>query len=171
MPPALAELSPTSTASRNRATFPRSTSLLFTWASVTTIRPSTGLIEPTRSATTASFISPPNPWLILSAPSHASRNSSQRSACTDRSLKNGSNRRFRGRRRRRGSSCPWQGSSPLSSREVVPFRSAPEPEFKESLQGGAAPLSEISERGRVGARGWALLAVLIALLIDRRRGN
>src|SRR5713101_1230373 len=82
MPPALAELWPTSSASRSRATFPRFTSLLFTWASVTTIRLSTGLIEPTRSVTTVSFIPPPNPWPTPFAPILASRNSSQSSACT-----------------------------------------------------------------------------------------
>src|SRR6266851_8045525 len=149
MPPALAELSPTSRASRNRATFPRFTSLPFTWASVTTIRLSTGLIAPTRSATTASFISAPTPWPTPFAPIRASRSSSQRSACTKKFLKNSPNHRSESLKAAR-KLLPLAGKQPVKQQGSGSPQEHPRTRIQRIAKGGAAPPSEVSERGRVG---------------------
>src|SRR5271169_5053327 len=98
------KLSTISSTSRSRATFLRSTSLLFTPASVKTARLSTGWIVPTRSATIASFISDQNRWPIRFVPILVLRGSWQRSACA--SLCAGTPCREAESRRYSSTSCP-----------------------------------------------------------------
>lgn len=93
-----------SSTSCRRTLVPRFTSLLFTPATVKTARVSTGVIVPTLSATTGSFILVASPWLIRFVPILALRGSSQISARTKLCAR--TPRRQAESRRNSSTSCP-----------------------------------------------------------------